>query len=198
MERCFSGLSWKILIEYLDDIIVFARTFEELKRLELVFDRLQQTGLKLKPNKCVLFAPVIELLGHKMSEYGVESDPKKVDATRHWPTTSSVTEVRSFIGLVSYGIRFVRGFAELARPLHDLTKKNVFFDWTMQCQNAFDSLKDALTSVSVLAFRSEDETFILDTDASGCGILCDQKIVACSCKLCQILSPLFVGKKVHT
>ena len=171
MERCFSGLSWKILLLYLDDVIVFAQTFKDaLARLELVFNRLRQAGLKLKPNKCVLFASSVEFLGHRVSAGGVATDTEKVEVIKQWPVPKSVTEVRGFLGLTSYYRRFVRNFAEIARPLYDLTKKNVVFDWSENCQSAFDSLKHALTVAPVLAFPSAEDSFILDTDASGTGI----------------------------
>lgn len=80
------------------------------------------------------------------------------------------TEVRSFVGLASYYRRFVKGFAEIARPLHQLTEKGRRFKWTEECQSAFEQLKLSLMSAPVLAYPDPRKTFILDTDASDAGI----------------------------
>ncbi|CAB4040665.1 Hypothetical predicted protein, partial [Paramuricea clavata] len=85
MERCLSGLNLKICLVYLDNVIVFARTFEEmLERLEAVLRRLGEFGLKLKPSKCKLFQTKLTYLGHVVSENGVEPDPEKISALPKW------------------------------------------------------------------------------------------------------------------
>ncbi|KAL7871035.1 hypothetical protein SRHO_G00085320 [Serrasalmus rhombeus] len=98
------------------------------------------------------------------------ADPKKVEAVRTWPEPTNQTEVRSFLGLASYYRRFVRGFAEVARPLHQLTEKGKSFQWDEACRRAFEQLKVCLVTAPILAYPDPKKVFILDTDASDFGI----------------------------
>ena len=171
MDLVLADLQWTTCLVYLDDIIVFGRTFHEhLSRLDEVLNKLQQANLKVKPVKCNLFSPQVQYLGHIISAQGVEADPAKVEAVRQWPVPKNQTEVKSFVGLASYYRRFVKGFAEIARPLHQLTEKGRRFKWTDECQAAFEKLKASLMSAPILAYPDPHKTFILDTDASDAGI----------------------------
>ena len=171
MELILRGLHWKTCLIYLDDIIVFGTTFQEnLERLEEVFLRLAKTGLKLKPVKCNLFQKEVAYLGHIVSQRGISTDPAKTDMVRQWPTPTSATEVRSFLGLASYYRRFMPQFAQVAHPLHQLTERDMDFAWSEACQQAFDQLKTMLTAAPVLAYPQPKGKFILDTDASNHGI----------------------------
>lgn len=156
---------------YLDDIIVFGRTFQEhLQRLNEVLLKLRQANLKVKPSKCNLFSSQVQYLGHVISSEGVMADPSKVEAVRAWPTAKTQTEVRSFVGLASYYRRFFKGFAEIARPLHQLTEKGKRFVWGEECQESFQRLKASFISAPVLAYPDPKKPFILDTEASDVGI----------------------------
>jgi len=171
METVLAGLQWEICLVYLDDIIIFGRTFEEeLDRLRQVFDRLLEAGLKLKPKKCRLFAKEVKYLGHIVSKEGIRADPEKVSAVVDWTNPTSQTELRSFLGLCSYYRRFIKGFANIADSLHRLTEKGRPFVWTKSCQSSFDELKRRLTTSPVLAFPDPGKPFILDTDASDSGL----------------------------
>ena len=171
MERVLEGLHWKILLVYLDDIIIYGKTFgEELDRIEAVFQRLRKAKLKLKPKKCHLFCKQVGFLGHVVSEEGVATDPEKIEAVKAWPTPTSVTEVRSFVGLASYYRRFIKGFAVVARPLHKLMEKEERFRWTKECGESFAELKKRLVSAPILGYPRLQGKYILDTDASGYGI----------------------------
>ena len=171
MEQVLMGLHWQTCLVYLDDIIVFSKTFEtHLVRLEEVIDRIGAAGLKLSPKKCRLFQSEVVFLGHVVSKDGISTDPSKIEAVHSWPKPKSVKEVRSFLGLCSYYRKFVQGFADKAKPLHELTQKDKSFIWSEDCQRSFESLKTALTSSSILAYPDADGDFILDTDASGVGI----------------------------
>ena len=103
MERVLSGLPWEVCLLYLDDIIMHAATFKaELERLCSVFTRLTEAGLKLSPKKCHLFKKQVVFLGHVVSEEGVSTDPEKIKAVCEWPTPTSASALRSFLGLCSY------------------------------------------------------------------------------------------------
>lgn len=171
MERVLSGLSWKTCLVYLDDIIVFAKSFEEqLERLDEVFTRLHEAGLKLSPKKCTLFQEDVDFLGHNVSRNGISTDPKKVAAVKEWPVPKNVKDVRSFLGICSYYRRFVRNFADIAKPLHKQTEKGCSFTWTESCQKAFETLKTALTTAPILGYPTAEGSFIVDTDASNEGM----------------------------
>ncbi|KAJ8016328.1 hypothetical protein DPEC_G00006050 [Dallia pectoralis] len=171
MDVVLADSQWTSCLVYLDDIIVFGRSFQEhLIRLDEVLSKLSRANLKVKPAKCNLFASQVQYLGHIISAKGVMADPAKIEAVRSWPTPKNQTEVRSFVGLASYYRRFVKGFAEIARPLHQLTEKGRRFKWEENCQRAFNQLKAGLISSPVLSYPDPHHTFILDTDASNVGI----------------------------
>lgn len=171
MERVLRGLSWKICLVYLDDIIVFSKSFDEhLENLGKVIKCLKEADLKINPQKCNLFKDQVKFLGHVVSAEGVATDPSKTESVMNWPTPKNVKHVRAFLGLCSYYRRYVRKFSEIARPLHKLTEANRKFEWTDECQVSFDTLKQALTNAPILSFPTPDEKFILDTDASNEGL----------------------------
>ena len=159
---------------YIDDIIVFGRTFvEQLTRLEEVFARLATAGLRLKPSKCHLFKDEVEFLGHVVTREGVKTDPAKVHQLVHWARPATVSDVRAFLGFAGYYRRFVRDFATLCRPLHALTQQGRSFEWTDECEHVFCTLKDKLSRAPVLMYPRygcDAPRFVLDVDASGVGL----------------------------
>ncbi len=168
MEDVLRGLQWQDCLLYMDDIIVPGTTVKEsLQRLEKIFQRLLDANLKLKPSKCIFFQKSVKFLGHIVSEHGVQTDPEKIIKVQEWPIPRNVKQVRSFMGLCSYYRKFVKGFANIARPLHQLVEKQTRFIWTPECQEAFQTLKTAMTSAPILAYPDTESRFILDTDASG-------------------------------
>lgn len=171
MDAALSGLSWKICLCYLDDIIVYAASWQEhLNRLRQVFQRVREAGLRLHPDKCSLGARQVDFLGHQVSAEGLRPSPRNVEALTAIKPPTSVTEVRQFVGLASYYRRFVPQFAKIARPLHQLTKKGTPFEWTTECQQAFQDLKDKLAARPITAFPDFTAPFRVYTDASGTGL----------------------------
>ena len=178
IETCMGDLHLNSCLLYLDDIVVFSKSFEEhLTRLEAVFQRLHQAGLKLKTSKCHFFKQSIKYLGHIISAKGVHTDPDKISTVRDWPVPISAKELLSFLGFVGYYRRFIRNFSEIARPLYEVTtgvpsKRNKIkicpgFRWGPEQEDAFKKLKDLVTSAPVLAFANFNKPFILHTDASA-------------------------------
>ena len=173
MENVLSGLRWETLLVYLDDVIVFGRTIQQtVDRLEVVLERFRGAGLKLKPSKCHLFKKEVKYLGHVVSEKGIHTDPEKISAVQDWPAPRTPTQVRSFLGLASYYRRFIKGFADIAAPLHRLTetKGGDKFEWVEECAQAFATLKEALISAPILGYPRAVGQFVLDTDASNFAI----------------------------
>lgn len=171
MELVLSGLHWDRCLVYIDDLIVYGKTFTEtLNNLVAVFERLRTANLKLKPKKCVFFQDEIRYLGHIVSENGIKCDPDKIESIVNWPTPQNVSEVRSLLGIASYYRKFIPAFSELTFPINRLTRKNCKFDWTDECEAAFRKLKLVLTSPPILSYPTPTDKFILDTDASLYGI----------------------------
>ena len=115
MESCLGEMHLQDCIIYLDDIIVFSKTPEEhLHQLRLVFQKISQAGLKLKPSKCEFFRTRLEYLGHIISKKGIETNPKKVRAIWDWPHPTNIIETRSFLGLCNYYPKFIKDYAKIA------------------------------------------------------------------------------------
>ena len=190
MEMCIGDQQYVTLLFYLDDICVFAETADQmLDRVQLVFNRLKEFNLKIKPKKSHFFQAEVGFLGHVLSKKGVSPNPEKIDKIRDWPIPKDPKEVHSFIGLASYYRRFIPNFAKWAGPLHALIilastmykvrtgilKKSDLpdFNWTEDCQEGFNNLKRALTSAPILMYPDYSKPFILETDASlkGLGVV---------------------------
>ena len=154
MERVLEGLARDICTVYLDDILVMGGTFEEpLHNLCCVFDCLRNAGLRLKPSKCHL----------------VITDPKKVKAIQEFPTPTNLKQLRSFLGLASYYRRFISNFSKAANLLFALTKRDVVYEWTAQCQHVFEELKKLLITSPILRRETNMLLCLLITFSSGQG-----------------------------
>ena len=136
----------------------------------MVLNRLRRAGLKLKSPKCAVCHKEVTYLEHVVSSDGIATDPSKADKVSNRPLPTSQRDFKQFLGLVSYYRRFIKNFATIAKPLHHLNEKRMQFQWTSQCQRAFDHLKQCLTTAPMLAFPDFSKTFILDTDANDTGI----------------------------
>lgn len=181
MELVLRGMTWKQCQVYLDDVIVFGKTFEEtLDNLEKTLYRLRKANLKLKPKKCSLFQTEVHFLGHIISKDGIKCDPQKLETIQKWPHPETVTQLKGFLGLCSYYRRFIKDLSTISAPLSAMTKKNQQPVWTPEAETAFQTLKKAMSSPSLLKYprtqpkeansENMEGVFILDTDASNYGI----------------------------
>ena len=124
-----------------------------LQRMDEVFTALGKARLKLKPQKCILFARQSDYLGYIISERGVSVSPSKISIIRAWPISENATGVRSFLGTASYYRRFVRDFASIAAPLHRLTEKGaVCLD--AETTKCFQIIKNCVINYTSFAFSS--------------------------------------------
>ena len=103
---------------------------------------LREHKLYGKLSKCAFFQKEIHYLGHIISGEGISVDPEKVNTIREWPIPKNAHEVCSFMGLAGYYRRFVEGFSKIAKPITNLQRKGVKYDWTEECDKAFLSLSD--------------------------------------------------------
>ena len=177
MLNCLGELNLTYCLIYLDDVIIFSKTEEEhLERMRVVFDRFHEHGLKLKPSKCEVFKTEINYLAHHVSKRGVLPSKKNLEAIARCPSPNTYTKVKSFVGLVGHYRHFIKGFANIAAPLYDLTsgenkdKKSEHLDLPLKAREAFDRLKAACLQAPILAFPDIGKPFLLETDASGKGL----------------------------
>ena len=177
MLNCLGELNLTYCLIYLDDVIIFSHTEEEhLEQMRAVFDQLQEHDLKLKPSKCEVFWMEINYLAHHISKEGVLPSKKNLEAIAQCPPLDTYTKVKSFVGLVGHYRWFIKGFANIAAPLYDLTswenkdKKSEHLDLPLKAHEAFDRLKAACLQAPILAFSDFGKPFLLETDASGKGL----------------------------
>ena len=170
------GVGPEIALIFLDDVIVHSATFEEqLINLEIVLQAYQKAGLKLKPSKTHLFQEQVDYLGHRISQEGVGPIPDYVKIVQDWPEPSSLRDVRTFLGKVSYYRKFIRNYSAIASPLTAILSQDhpihqvSPFSLTQAAKDAFCHLKQALVEAPILAYPQFDsqEKFILDTDFSN-------------------------------
>lgn len=171
MDSLLHGFKWSTCLCYLDDVLVFAPTFEtHLERLSAILDVFRKAGLQLNSSKCHFGRRQITVLGHLVDASGVRPDPEKIRAVTSFPVPQSAKDVRSFVGLCSYFRRFVKDFAAIAQPLTDLLKKGVPFSWGSTQAAAFSHLITLLTTPPILAHFDPSARTEVRTDASGHGI----------------------------
>ncbi|KAK8916356.1 hypothetical protein KSP39_PZI022892 [Platanthera zijinensis] len=183
MNRVFKEFLDRFVIVFIDDILVYSTNKDEhIEHLKIVLTTLKRHALYAKFSKCEFWLREVAFLGHVITGHGLSVDPAKVEAIINWPRPTTVTEIRSFLGLASYYRKFVNGFSAIALPLTKLTRKNVLFLWTKECQEAFDELKTRLTTAPVLVMPCGIEGFQIYSDASlkglGCVLMQNGKVVA--------------------
>lgn len=171
MDLVLLGLLYEICLVYIDDIIIFSRTFDEhINNITTVFDRLREANIKLSVEKCNFCLKEIPFLGHVISSQGCAPNPDKVKAIVNWPAPQHKGELKSFLGLAGYYRRFIPDFATIAEPLTSLTSKKANFIWQKSQEQAFQQLKNALITKPILRFPDFSKDFVLYTDASDVGI----------------------------
>ena len=163
----------KFSVVYLDDILIYFNTPEEhLQHLQMILDTLRNHKLYAKLDKCDFFQDKVEYLGHIISKDGIAPDPSKISAILQWPTPKTLTDVRSFLGLMNYYRQFIKNYAKIASPISDLLRKSdATFSWTDNATIAFRTLKKLITSAPILRipnFNSPEKLpeFRIETDAS--------------------------------
>ncbi len=152
---------------YIDDILIYSDTLEEHKiHVRSVLSKLREAGLQVDITKCEFHVQEVKYLGLIVSTKGISMDPDKVQAVTEWPTPRNIKDVQAFLGFANFYRRFIQGFSRKVRVLTNLTKKEVQFDWTPRCQEAFELLKKAFVSAPILALFDPELECIVETDAS--------------------------------
>lgn len=181
MESVLCGLTMKTCLVYIDDIVVFAETKEELyRRLQEVFNRLVSANLTLKPKKCSFFQDHVDFLGFSVSSEGVKCSERHIESVKTWPIPKDSAEVHSFLGFSGFYRKFVPGYSQIAYPLLKMIKNiskrkhtkpvTIPFEWGPEQQHAFDSLKELLIRAPVLAYPDPEKPYSLHVDACRKGL----------------------------
>ena len=169
MDEVFAGLPYVFV--YLDDILVASKTRAEHRRhLKEIFARLKLHGLVINREKCVFFAQEVEYLGHLVSAAGVAPLSTRVEAINNFPQPCTRGQLMSFLGMVNFYRRFIKGAAALLKPLTDSTRgpggKSTPLQWTVQLSDSFRAAKEALAAATVLDHPQHDAQLALAVDAS--------------------------------
>ncbi|XP_075524539.1 uncharacterized protein LOC142556936 [Primulina tabacum] len=159
------------VIVFIDDILIYSKTRDlHREHLRIVLQLLRDKKLYAKLKKCEFWLEHVAFLGHIVSKEGISVDPSKIESIKQWPIPKTVSEIRSFLGLAGYYRRFIAEFSKIALPVTSLTRKATKFECTIECQQAFQTLKDKLTSAPVLVLPCGTEDFVVYTDASKQGL----------------------------
>jgi RNase H-like domain found in reverse transcriptase/Reverse transcriptase (RNA-dependent DNA polymerase) len=151
----------------MDDILIFADMKEELERItKRVLEKLREHNLFLKAKKCEFCQTKIEYLGMIIEEGKISMDAVKLGGIRDWPVPTMLKQTQSFLGFKNFYQKFISHYSKLARPLNDLTKKDKKFEWTTDCQKAFDTMKKQFTEEPVLLMPDQSKPFQIESDAS--------------------------------
>ena len=180
MDTVCQGLDF--IFVYLDDILVASKDVEQHKaHLNGLFDRLQENGLVVNPDKCVFGVQQIDFLGHRISSRGAVPLPSKVEAIRTFPQPATVKGLQEFIGMVNFYNRFLPAAAKLMRPLFQTLrgpKKQKSLEWTQEMSTAFTDTKNALANATMLVHPLPEAPTALTVDASdvALGGVLEQKV----------------------
>ena len=168
VTHIFRGMLFNTVVAYLDDIVVFSKTFEKhCEDLQEVFDRLRNANLMAHNSKCSFAVPEVLYLGHVLRSDGICVDENKIKVGKDWPRPKNQKDVRSFLRFCGYYRRFVRDFAKIATPLNNLLRKDqVTLIWDDNYQAAFEKLRTAMCTTPVLSYAKMDKPFIISCDAS--------------------------------
>jgi hypothetical protein len=177
----FMNLMNRVLMEYLDrfvvvfidDILIYSKSESDHEQhLRLVLQKLRDNQLYAKFSKCEFWIDKVPFLGHIISNGGIAVDPAKVKEIMEWRVPTTVTEIRSFLGLVGYYRRFIEGFSKILKPMTSLLEKGREFKCDEKCQDSFDQLKKRLMSPPVLIMPDLQKGFDTYCDACGQGLGC--------------------------
>ncbi|GJX63169.1 putative reverse transcriptase domain-containing protein [Tanacetum coccineum] len=161
----------KLVIVFIDDILIYSKTQEEhVEHLRLVLGLLKKEKLYAKFSKCGFWLREVQFLRHVINGNGIHVDPSKIEAVKNWKAPRTLTKVRSFLGLAGYYRRFIEKFSKIAKSLTILTQKCKTFDWGEERELEFQTLKDKLCNAPILTLLDGPEDFVVYCDASGIGL----------------------------
>jgi hypothetical protein len=173
MNKVFTEYLDRFVVVFIDDILIYSKNDSDLEEhLRLVLQKLHDNQLYAKYSKCEFWIDEVSFHGHIICNGGISVDPAKVKEIVEWSIPSTVTEVRSFLGLAGYYRRFIERFSKIAKPMNSLLEKGREFKWDLKCQDSFDQLKLRLMSPPVLVMLDLQKGFDIYCDACGQDLGC--------------------------
>jgi hypothetical protein len=155
------------VIIYMDDILIYAETLEDLKRItKKVLKKCRLHNLFLKLEKCAFAKEKMDYLGFIISQGQLAMDPAKIEGLLDWPEPRTVRQLRSFLGFGNFYRKFIRGCSDLAKPLNNLLKKDTPWNFDEECRRSFNTLKKKFTEEPVLMMLDPDQPFQIEADTS--------------------------------
>ena len=171
MNKVLATILWNYVLVYIDDIVVYSKTFKDhLKHVDKVLGLIVKANITLSPTKCHIGYQSLILLGQKVSRLGISTHKEKVDAIQAVKPPTKIPELQSFLGMVNYFSNYILFFAWITKPLYSLLKKDEAWNWTAIHDRAFNLCKEALTMSPVLGYPISGLGYRLYTDASDHGI----------------------------
>ena len=171
MNTVFEKEFNSFILVYLDDILMYSCSIEDhWGHLCCAFDKLRRAKLYGRLHKCEFLKEKVDYLGFEVGRDGIHTSPEKVKAILDWPWPQSTHNIRSFLGFASYYRKFIRGFSQLAKPLTNLTREKVGWEWEEKEEHSFLALKAAMATVPVLCLPDFKHQFVVMTDASDVAI----------------------------
>ncbi|QRW18708.1 Retrotransposable element Tf2 protein [Rhizoctonia solani] len=171
MNKLFKDLLDVCVIIYLDDILIYSKDdASHTQHVHKVLRCLMDNQLFCKASKCMFHVTSVEYLGIIVLDKGFSLDKLKIQAVQEWPMPTKVKEVQSFLGFANFLRQFVANFSHMARPLHNLVKKDATWKWEEREEEAFQGLKQAITNAPVLCHANPTKPYFLKTDALGAAL----------------------------
>jgi hypothetical protein len=171
MDNVLRGLQGIHCLVYLDDVIIFSKSLtEHVQKLKAIFDRFRETNLKVQLDKSHFLRKEVLYLGHTITSEGLKPNDDKIEAILKYPLPESVTQIKSFLGLIGYYRKFIKDFAKITKPFTSCLKKGRKIVINEEYLQAFETCKKILTNAPLLQFPDFTKQFILTTDASNFAI----------------------------
>src|SRR6266542_3206134 len=178
MTKVLGPYLYDFVMVYLDDIIIFSQIMDEhLQHMRKVLEALRQAGLKLKLEKCEFAKKQLKYLGFIVGEFGIKLDPEKVRAIVDQLAPTNQIQIRSFLRMIGFFRNYIQEFSTIAGLMTNLLAKEVPYIWGLEQQQAFERMKQIISTVPVLVHLDFNRPFILYTDASkeGLGVILAQE-----------------------
>jgi hypothetical protein len=191
MNSVFMDYLDKFVVVFIDDILIYSQSeAEHADHLRMVLWRLREHQLYAKLSKCEFWIDEVLFLGHIINKEGLVVDPKKVADILNWKAPTDAWGIKSFIGMAGYYRQFIEGFSKIVNPMIALLGNKVEFKWTQKCQEAFEALKEKLTTAPVLVLPDVHKPFSVYCDACytglGCVLMQEGRVVAYSSRQLKV------------
>jgi hypothetical protein len=165
--KAFKDFLHKFLEAYFDHWIVFSLMKDHIECLRLMLDKCRQCQISLNLKKCILFSPFGVFLGHIVCKQGLLVDPSKISIIVDLPPPTTVRKLRTTLGHTGYYINFIKGYAQITTPMEKILNKDSKFQWTEDCQQSFDTLKQKMVTVPILFSPYWSKEFNVHVDSSS-------------------------------